>query len=111
MSTLVSALIDIAIRIGKAIIRNLARWTLKRLLRWMWKRVGVFKERWERARIEGNERRQRWLLGRIERWSRAANWLEERALETLREAAKQACQLPAFQKLPPQASCELLSSY
>ena len=111
MNTLVLALIDIAIRITKWIVRNLARWTLRRVVSWMRKRVVKFKERWQRAYLENNERRVKWLAGRIERWTKAADWIEERALQGLREAAKKACELPAFQKLPDYASCEKLTSH
>lgn len=111
MSTIVLALIDLAARIAKVIIRNLARWTLKRLVTWMRKRVAVFKDRWKRAYIEDNNRRMLWLSGRIDRWTKAADWLEENALAKLREAAQRACKLPAFQRLPEYASCEYLTSH
>lgn len=109
MTTLVALVIDLAIQIGKAIVRRLAKWTLKRLVTWMRKRVGIFKDRWNHARIEGNQRRMRWLMGRIERWTHAADWLEQNAMETLREAAREACELDAFRRLPERASCELLT--
>lgn len=106
MATWVAALIDIAIRIGKAIVRKLARMAAKAVVRWMRKRVIVFKERWERARVEGNERRMAWLLGRIERWTHAADWIEANALAKLREAAQAACADGVFAGLPERASCE-----
>lgn len=110
MNALVSALLDLAIRIGRAIVRRLARWAVKRVVVWMRKRVGVFKDRWHRARIEGDAWRERWNLGRIERWTKAADWIEERALQTLGEAARKVCTLPAFRKLPEVASCEKLAA-
>lgn len=103
MSTLVTALIELAARIAKAIVRRLARWTVKRVVVWMRGRVEVFRERLAEA---DNERRRMWLRGRINRWTQAANWIEARALQTLREAAREACKLPAFRKLPEWASCE-----
>lgn len=109
MNWLVAALIDLAIRIAKVIVRRLAKWTLRRVVTWMRKRVGVFKDRWQLARIDDNQRRMAWLAGRIERWMKAADWLEANALEKLRDAARQACQLPAFASLPEYASCERLS--
>lgn len=111
MSTLVLGLIDLAARIAKWIVRRVLKWTLRRLVGWMRKRVGVFKQRWEHARIEENERGMRWNMGRIERWTKAADWLEQHAMEQLREAAKRACDLPEFAKLPEVARCELLSSH
>jgi hypothetical protein len=111
MHWIVTALIDLAARVAKAIVRRLAKWTLTRLVRWMRKKVRDFKDRWNRARIEGDERRMRWNLGRSERWTKAADWLEENALEKLRDAAERVCRLPAFQKLPEVARCELLSSH
>jgi hypothetical protein len=106
MNTLVSALIDIAVRIGKAIVRRLAKWALDRVVGWMWRKIAGFKRGWLAARIEDNKRRMRWLAGRISRWSKAAEWVEKRALKTLREAAQEACKLPAFAKLPEVARCE-----
>ena len=103
MNPLVEALIDIAMRIAKAIVRRLARWTVKRVVAWMRGRVEVFRERLGRA---DTERRRLWLRGRINRWTQAANWIEARALETLREAAREACKLKVFRKLPEVAACE-----
>lgn len=111
MNTLVLALVDLAVQITKWIVRNAARWAKKRLLAWMWRRIRTFKQRWERARIEGDERRQRWLTSRIQRWTKAAEWIEEKADEVLKGAAERACKLPAFQKLPDYASCERLTSH
>lgn len=106
MNPLVTALLDFAMRIGKAIARRLARWTVKRVVAWMRKRVIAFKGRAESARIEGDAWRVQWNAGRSVRWTKAADWIEERALKALGEAAKQVCKLSAFRKLPEWASCE-----
>jgi hypothetical protein len=103
MTTLVSALIDIAVRIGKVIVRRLAKWTLTRLTKWMRGRVRVFQGRLLMAKTD---RRRAWLAGRIHRWLDAIFWLERNAIEALGKAAKKACSLAAFRKLPEVAKCE-----
>jgi hypothetical protein len=106
MSTFVLALLDIAMRITKWIVRRLAKWAVTRVVTWMRSKVRTFKDRWSRARIEGDAWRVRWNEGRIGRWTKAADWIEARALKALGEAARTVCKLPAFKKLPDYASCE-----
>jgi hypothetical protein len=103
MNPLVTALLDLAVRIGKAIARRLARWTVRRVVAWMRERIEVFRDRLGEAT---RERRKLWLRGRINRWTQAANWIEARALKALGEAARQVCKLPAFRNLPQWAACE-----
>lgn len=103
MNPLVTALLDLAVRITRWIVRNLARWSLKRVVTWMRRRVAAFKRRLSLAK---SPRRARWLRGRIARWTAAALWIEERALEALGDAAREVCKLPAFRKLPDYARCE-----
>jgi hypothetical protein len=110
MNPLVSALLDLAVRITKWIVRRLAQWSLKRVVTWMRTKVRTFKGRWDAARIERNEKRMGWLEGRIERWTRAANWIEENAMKALGTAARDVCKLKAFRKLPDYASCEKLAA-
>jgi hypothetical protein len=103
MNTLVLALLDLAVRITRWIVRRLARWALKRVVGWMRKRIKSF---YEQLAVARTERRQRWLRGRIERWTKASVWVELHATKALGEAAREVCDLKAFRKLPDYASCE-----
>lgn len=103
MNTLVAGLIDIAIRLGRWIVRRLAKWALSHVVGYMLGKVDDMKRRIARAKTD---RRRKWLRGRVARWTKAAKWIEANALKKLGEAAKEACKLPAFAKLPEVARCE-----
>ena len=103
MNPLVSALLDLAVRVTRWIVRRLARWALKRVVTWMRKRIKGF---YDQLAVARTKRRQRWLRGRIDRWTDASVWVELHASKALGEAAREACKLDAFRKLPDYASCE-----
>lgn len=105
MTTLVSGLIDIAIRLGRWVVRRLARWAVDHVVGYMLGKIDDFQRRLAKAKTE---RRKKWLRGRVRRWTRAAAWIQSRALEKLKDAAGEACKLPAFAKLPEVARCEKL---
>lgn len=103
MNTLVTALLDLAVRIGRWLVRRLAKWAVSHVVGYMLGKVEDFKRRLARAKIP---RRKTWLRGRIARWTKAADWIERNALAKLEDAAHEVCRLPVFRKLPEVASCE-----
>lgn len=105
MTTIAAGLLDIAIRIGKWLVRRLAKWVKGHVVGYMLGKVDDFKRRLARAKTD---RRRKWLKGRISRWLKAARWLEERSGVFVHDAAAEVCKLPAFAKLPEVAKCERL---
>lgn len=78
MSTRIKqGLLKWAMAIGRRLLRWLAKTAIRKLVAWMRKHVGVFRERRERARTN---RRREWLDGRIKRWTLAAAWLEKHSV-------------------------------
>lgn len=105
MTTLVAGLIDLAVRIGKWLVKQLARWAKAHVVGYMMGKVEDFKRRIMRAKTS---RRRKWLRGRVSRWTKAIAWINEQSGVFFRDAAKDACKLPAFAKLPEVARCERL---
>jgi hypothetical protein len=105
MTTLVKGLLDIAVRIGKWLVRRLAKWVKVHVVGYMKGKIEDFKRRKARAKTH---RRIMWLAGRIARWEKAMRWLDRQSGVFFRDAAKEACKLPAFAKLPEVARCERL---
>jgi hypothetical protein len=103
VSTIVTLLIDLAVRLGRFILERLARHGYKRLLSYMRRRIKVFRGRLERARTV---HREVWLRGRIERWTNAIKWLEQNAAKVAAEAVHTICELDEVKRLPLHAACE-----
>lgn len=105
MTAIAKMLLDIAVRIGKWLIRRLGKWLRQRVIGYMLGKVDDFKRRLARAKTA---RRKRWLRGRIDRWTRAVRWIERQLHTVLHDAAKSVCKLPEFKRLPEVARCERL---
>jgi hypothetical protein len=105
VNSIVKGLIDIAVRIGKWVVRRLAKWMKTHVVGYMKGKVEDFKRRKALAKTP---RRIAWLAGRISRWTAAVRWLDRQSGVFFRDAAKEACKLPAFSKLPEVARCERL---
>jgi hypothetical protein len=105
MTTLAKGLIDIAIRIGKWLVRRLAKWLKVHVVGYMRGKIEDFRRRLARAKTD---RRRAWLKGRISRWTKAANWLDKQSGVFFNKEAAEVCKLPAFAKLPEVAKCERL---
>lgn len=104
MTTLVSALIDIARRIGRWVIERLARVAGRRLGFYMLERAEVFRARAKRAK---SARRKRWHTGRAKRWEKAGAWLLAWSDDVGKCIATEADTLLAKAKgLPRVAKCE-----
>lgn len=106
MNPLVTALLDLAVRIGRWLVKRLAKWAISHVVGYMKGKVEDFRRRLARAKAV---RRRKWLRGRIARWTKAADWIERNALARLGDAAHEVCKLPVFRKLPEVASCERLT--
>ncbi|HWB76606.1 MAG TPA: hypothetical protein VG755_16690 [Nannocystaceae bacterium] len=76
MNKIVSTLVDVALRIGRWLVRRLSARGALWLQHYMEGKVEDFERRLARARTE---RRKRWLKGRISRWNRAIAWLKANA--------------------------------
>ncbi len=107
MNTWVTALIDIAVRIGKWLVKRIAYWARDHVVGYMKGKIEDFKRRRANAK---SARRKRWLSGRITRWTRAAQWIQMAALQHLAHEAQRVCELDDFKRLPNVARCERLVS-
>ena len=106
MTTLAASLLDLAVRIGRWLVKRLAKWAISHVVGYMKGKVEDFRRRIARAKTV---RRRKWLRGRIARWTKAADWIERNAMAKLEDAAHEVCKLPAFRKLPEVASCEKIT--
>jgi hypothetical protein len=106
VNTLVLALLEIAVRIGRWLVKRLARWARAHLVGYMRGRIEDFKRRLKRADDNDWERREAWLKGRISRWTAAMKWIEKRSATEAKKLAHTVCALPEFGELPEQAACE-----
>lgn len=103
MSTLVTALIELAVRIGRWVLERLAKRGFGRLIGYMEGKVDDFERRLARSK---SARRKRWLRGRIDRWTCAVAWLEAHSSKVAGKVVREVCRLPEVQKLPLKAACE-----
>jgi hypothetical protein len=104
MSTLVLALIDLAVQLGRWILERLAKRGFSKLIGYMDGKIDDFARRLARARTN---RRKRWLRGRIDRWTRAMAWLEANSSKAAKRTIDEVCKLPEVQRLPLKSACEV----
>ena len=91
-SPILQAFIRLLWRVGKWLLRLIARHGAKRLAAYMRVRIDVFADKRKRARTK---RRRRWLDGRIHRWRYAVAFLEQNEQKITIGVIRQAEQLIA----------------